>query len=198
MPEISFLVVDDFCPDVDSKRREALGAQYRNLNSTGLYSDFRATTAEIEQISRLLGVPLVPAAPEGTGRFTFRAANEQHSMDIHVDHCDWGGILYLNPPEQCEGGTCFWRHNETGLEKWPTRDEVLDIYSLLEGKTVWEYFVVQEGMHRDRWTQSFFLPMKYNRLILFRGQFFHSQANTFGDHIENARLTQLFFFNEAR
>lgn len=197
MSEISFLVVDDFCADIDSKRLQALGAQYRNLNSTGNYSEYCATTAEIDQISKYLGMPLIPADPKGTGRFNFRTGTEALAFDIHVDHCDWGGILYLNLPEQCEGGTCFWRHTSTGLEKWPDRDTVLDILPFLDGKTVWEYFVDQEGKYRDRWTQAFFLPMKYNRLVLFRGSFFHSQAHAFGERVEDARLTQLFFFNEA-
>lgn len=198
MAELSFLVVDDYAADAAEMRRQALSARYSDVNSTGNYSAYRATQEDFDRISRYLGVPLEPADPAGTGRFNFRTGTAPLAFDIHVDHCDWGGILYLNPPEQCDGGTCFWRHNETGLEQWPGRKQIPDIYSLLEGKTAWEYFVGQEGKHRERWTQAFFLPMKYNRLVLFRGSFFHSQSHAFGDHVENARLTQLFFFNEAR
>lgn len=40
-----------------------------------------------------------------------------------------------------------------------------------------------------------YMPVKYNRLILFRGgRMFHRASKGFGNSPENGRLTQSFFF----
>ena len=37
--------------------------------------------------------------------------------------------------------------------------------------------------------------MKYNRIVIFRTDLWHSHNYNFGDNLENGRLVQLFFFN---
>ena len=43
--------------------------------------------------------------------------------------------------------------------------------------------------------QDTFSPMKYNRIVIFRTDLWHSHNYNFGDNLENGRLVQLFFFN---
>jgi hypothetical protein len=38
------------------------------------------------------------------------------------------------------------------------------------------------------------VPMRFNRLIVYRSDFFHSIGELFGDRPENVRFVQLFFF----
>lgn len=197
MSKVSFLVVDDFLPNPWAAREAALGDKYTNLNETGKYSPFRATSSMVRRISDLLGTKLAPAGGLGTGRYNYRLARERHVCDIHVDSCAWGGVLFLNPPQQCRGGTSFWRHKKTGLERWPNRVEQAELLARYRITNCWEFFVTREGMRRERWERCLEVPMRFNRLVLFRGEFFHSHSHYFGTRRDNARLTQLFFFDEA-
>jgi len=37
--------------------------------------------------------------------------------------------------------------------------------------------------------------MKFNRIVIFRADMWHSHNYNFGDCLENGRIVQLFFFN---
>ena len=40
-----------------------------------------------------------------------------HQCRPHADPVRIAGVVYLNPPEQCQGGTAFYRHRATGVEE---------------------------------------------------------------------------------
>ena len=42
------------------------------------------------------------------------------------------------------------------------------------------------------------MPMRFNRLVLFRPLLWHSAGDGFGDSLANGRLVQLFFLRRAR
>jgi len=44
------------------------------------------------------------------------------------------------------------------------------------------------------WDLLFEIPIRFNRLIVYRSDFFHSISELFGDSAENGRLVQLFHF----
>lgn len=44
------------------------------------------------------------------------------------------------------------------------------------------------------WEWLFEVPMRFNRLVMFRSDFFHAITTLFGDSFENGRLVQLFHF----
>ena len=46
-------------------------------------------------------------------------------MRIHIDQSHWSGILYLSRPEDCRGGTEFYRHIRTGTDRVPMDTESL-------------------------------------------------------------------------
>ena len=46
----------------------------------------------------------------------------------------------------------------------------------------------------SQWERVMRVPMKYNRLILFRPWLWHTAGPAFGDSIENGRLIYLLFF----
>ena len=39
------------------------------------------------------------------------------------------------------------------------------------------------------------IPMRFNRLVLYRSWLWHSFTENFGDTLENGRLIQIFFFD---
>lgn len=196
MAKHAMLIIDEFLPDVDKVRSAALAEEYFRFNGEEKYSAIRATPDMIESISNYLGVGLLPAAPDGTGRYSCRLEGEKSKIDIHVDDCDWGGVLYLNLPEQCQGGTTLWRHKATGLDMWPNLAEQAKLKEKYGIQDLRKFFFNSEGLDRTRWEPAMTIPMKYNRLVLFQGRFFHSPAYGFGNSLENGRLTQVLFFNE--
>ena len=49
-----------------------------------------------------------------------------------------------------------------------------------------------------KWEMTTMIGNKFNRLILYRGNMFHSSLDYFGSNKENGRLFQTFFFNSER
>jgi hypothetical protein len=47
---------------------------------------------------------------------------------------------------------------------------------------------------RDQWDMLFEVPMRFNRLIVYRSDYFHAIGRVFGSGLPDGRLTQLFFF----
>jgi hypothetical protein len=88
---------------------------------------------------------------------------------------DWSAIVYLTLPQDCRGGTDFFKHKTTG--------------SLgNDGGFDW-----QNADHKNprQWQRIEHIEMKFNRCVLFRAYRFHSAGQPFfGDNIENGRLTQ--------
>jgi len=50
----------------------------------------------------------------------------------------------------------------------------------------------------ETWERIFEVPMRFNRLVVFRSDFFHAITELFGEHAENGRLVQLLHFEAAR
>ena len=71
-------------------------------------------------------------------------------------------------------------------------------YSYSSYQEAWHTTVYGSGLNRDEWTRYMLCPMKYNRLIIFRTYLWHSHNYNFGDSMENGRLVQLFFWNDAK
>ena len=49
----------------------------------------------------------------------------------------------------------------------------------------------------SKWEKVMTLPMRFNRLVLFRPWLWHAAASGFGDRNENGRLIQGLFFGPA-
>jgi hypothetical protein len=124
-------------------------------------------------------------------------------------HCDgfcaYAGLVYLNPAEQCAGGTSFWRHRQTGLElalgtegaaqtlamgRKPSHPEMPP--STEEGTG---YLIASNA----DWELTQVLEMKYNRFVFYGSNIFHSplyDERDFGTTLETRRLTQNFYFDK--
>ena len=126
----------------------------------------------------------------------------------HADGCTTAGLIYLNPPEQCSGGTAFYRHKATGFEWLPsefrqhhydaaqrvglTVDEINTILKA-EPKSSPQDYITDSN---DEWELIDQIPMQFNRFLLYTGDLFHSayyQASMFGDAVNQRRRTLNFF-----
>jgi hypothetical protein len=200
--ERSIIVIDDFYDNPDEVRNFGVTTDYPHPGTEYTYpgknSDLGFYNADThKKMESIVGAGLEPSDPCGYFRISFE--HDSFKQDVHVDPgWDWGGVLYMNTPEQCidEGGTSFWKHNSLHWEKCPRTSEESQYYSYPSYKEAWKTTVYGAGLDRNQWTRYMLCPMKYNRLVLFRTHLWHSHNYNFGDSMENGRLVQLFFFKE--
>jgi hypothetical protein len=202
MPLPSFLMFDDFVANPIELRRQALNLGFSGAGKAGNYpgitSDRALPIPGLDDfVSRAIGAPVrsAPGTLHGHCRLTLKT--DRGLSGVHIDPAFYSGILYLSLPEHIEGGTDFYRHKRTGLERVPTRpDDILaagygDINDLVED-------VVNKDTTRPAaWERVFTAPMRFDRLILFSPWMFHNSARGFGDKPENGRLAYLMFFAAA-
>jgi hypothetical protein len=196
------IIVDDFLADPHEMRRQALALGYdpafKKGNYPGLLSSRALPIAGLDAAaSARAGVKLQPAA--GTThqfcRLTLRG--DTGKSGVHIDPCFYSGILYLSLPEHCRGGTDFFRHKPTGLDRVPQTDIELARTGYPDINRLIEEVVNGDTLKPARWERTMTVPMRFNRLILFSPWMFHNSAAAFGDRPENGRLVHLMFFAAA-
>lgn len=131
-------------------------------------------------------------------------------------HCDgfcaYAGLVYLNPAEQCFGGTSFWRHRATGLELALESEDPVPVIARFglsgaaaPGTSPADKRAAEAGTgyliaSNDSWEMTQVIAMKSNRFVLYSSNIFHSplyDERDFGTTLRSRRLTQNFYFNRA-
>ncbi len=199
MPLPSFLIVDDFLADPDAARRAALALTYdvatKRGNYPGLLSERPLTITGLDDsVARIIGTRVQPAAGTSHQHCRLTLKGNRGRSGVHVDPCFYSGILYLSLPGDARGGTDFFRHRRTGLDRVVTRTEALAAAGYLDANRLIENVVNRDTMLPSKWEKAFTAPMRYNRLILFSPWMFHNSGAGFGDRPENGRLVHLMFF----
>jgi tetratricopeptide (TPR) repeat protein len=209
--DLDLHVVDDFLPDPLAYRAQALSLPFRERHYTGqnypgIQTDGYPCQPMMERIAAVLGRTIKFMSPDN-GSYRLSFFDSLARTDIHVDNEAgdnfnyYVGVLYLNPPEQCRGGTTFWKHLPTGWERRPVDTEVHAAgypgfkafqERWLPNRQVTEFNKLK--VQRQAWQSVLEVPMQQNRLILYRGHYFHSISEVFGTSREDGRLVQLFFF----
>jgi len=208
--ERELLVIDDFLPEPMAWRDQALtlpfaqprdaSVNYPGVQTLGQAVDPSWTQAMADGLGRDLkwGWP-------GHGAFRLSPAGSLARSDIHSDldqGIAYAGVLYLSLPAHCQGGTSFWRQRATG---WTRRPDAAQLaaspWGDLAGFTRSMSSDAGEGSEHQKlsamrkdWELLFEVPMRFNRLIVYRSDFFHAVSQVFGQHAQDARLVQLFFF----
>ncbi|MBV9528418.1 DUF6445 family protein [Sphingomonas sp.] len=194
---LALTVIDDFLGRPEDFRAHALRLNYA---TTGEYPGRNSIEhIQIEGLERLVStlvgervrVPL-PLQSHGSCRLTLARDNETRGK-IHIDPTHWSGILYLSRPEDCRGGTEFYRHLPSGMDYVPR-----DLPSLnAVGYASYDDFrkaVDEDSLDRSKWELTMTVPMRFNRLVLLQPQYWHTAGPGFGDSLENGRLVYLMFF----
>jgi hypothetical protein len=200
----NIILIDDFHHNPEEVRQFALNAGYPpavdGYTYPGRNSEKEYYTKEIhDKFENILQENLVPAVPNGYFRLSLE--KDSYRQDIHVDPTwKYGAVCYMNSPEQCvdEGGTSFWIHNKTNMEHISLDDiETQNFYGYTSAKEQWFSTVYGSGLDRSQWTRYFLSTMKFNRVVIFKADMWHSHNYNFGDCLENGRMVQLFFFNHT-
>ena len=200
----NIIVIDDFHHNPEEVRQFALNAGYPEPQDGFTYPGKNSGKAyysrELHQkFEDILQQKLTPANPNGYFRLSLE--KDSFRQDIHVDPSwEYGAVCYMNKPEQCidEGGTSFWIHNKTNMDYIPLNDkESKEFYGYGGSREQWFSTVYGAGLDRSQWTRYLLSAMKFNRIVIFRADMWHSHNYNFGDCLENGRIVQLFFFNHT-
>lgn len=139
------------------------------------------TDETVGKISQIIGNPIK----------IISATNETQSVPGVLAHlsCDWIAVIYLTLPLEAFGefGIKFYSHLATGLETFPTQEEMVK-YKLEENKLN-EIFSFDMSL----WKKYGRIPLKYNRMVLFRGNRWHSYEST----LNNSTLYQKIIIKNA-
>lgn len=205
-------VIDQFLPEPEQHRQHILqqdfhALRYHGQNYPGRQTDGLPCAEIMRALATILNCPLKFISPDnGSARLSF--ADSVAKSDIHVDNESgdsrrlYAAVLYLNLPEQCRGGTSFWRHTPTGFDCRP-QQAALQAAGFANFRQFQErHLPLNQSAaafntlttRRNEWECLFTVPMRFNRLLLYRGDYFHAIGEVFGQDAQDARLTQLFFF----
>lgn len=198
MYHTSLLIQENFYNNPLEVRSFALSQQF---NVTGNYPGLRTKAFADESIKNAIENLVSPhagkitwfgdaqAKDNYTGSYQLTYAKDR--TWIHNDSCvAWAGVCYLTPNAPVTSGTGLFKHKKTGWSAVPrTADGKIDTNLLQQEIPTYEY------QDYTKWELHDVIGNKFNRLVLYRGDYFHASLDYFGDSPENGRLFQTFFFN---
>jgi tetratricopeptide (TPR) repeat protein len=212
--ERDLLVIDDFLDNPLAYRAQALtlcaqqAQRDEHMNFPGVQTPSQPSEGLMQRVSDALGRALKWDSVDH-GALRLSVAGDSARADVHVDSPTinniFGGVLYLTLPQHCRGGTSFYRHRKSGWDRRPDAsamraagyESFLDFQrrNLRPNRT--EPFARLRQQRDDIWERILEVPMRFNRLIVFRSDFFHAITELFGEDAENGRLVQLLHFEAA-
>ncbi len=117
---------------------------------------------------------------------------------IHTDvPGTWAGVLYLTPNPPPGSGTGFFEHKKTGLRR---RLPDVDFPNVNPSSFSDEeyhklnYRCMSDGADFTKWIKIDETANEFNKIILYRGDYWHTSLKYFGNTIYDSRLFQTFFF----
>ena len=101
---------------------------------------------------------------------------------IHTEtYTNWCGIAFLTPNAPIQSGLEFYQSFDGKF----MNEKQIDIYNKI-------------AYDKTKWNKVDNIGNKFNRLVLFRSELFHTCINYFGNSNENGRLFQAFYFSTER
>jgi hypothetical protein len=199
----SLIIVDDFLENADELRHAGLRLAYPPQAGPypGRNSQERIEiTGLVQQVSSLVAEPLKVRTPlESHAKCRIALAGDQGSAKVHIDPGTyWSGILYLSRPEDCVGGTEFFRHRRTGTDHAPIDPVQRARLGYASDEEMHRDIIEKDSSDDSKWELTMRVPMRFNRLVLLRPWLWHTAGPAFGDSMENGRLIYLMFFSSAR
>jgi tetratricopeptide (TPR) repeat protein len=209
------LVIDDVLDDPLAYRAQALALcaqqaeRNERLSFPGVQTPPQPCGGLMQRVSNALGRALKWDSVDH-GALRVSLAGDSARADVHVDSPTieniFGGVLYLSLPQHCRGGTSFYRHRRSGWDRRPGAstmraagyESFLDFQKRNVRPNRTQPFAQWLQQRDETWERIFEVPMRFNRLVVFRSDFFHAITELFGEHAENGRLVQLLHFEAAR
>lgn len=195
----SLIILDNVMDNARELREAALTLDYPPAPVNVLYPG-RNSLQQInlegfqQQIENVIGERLVSAGGDSFARFRVSLDGEDGKGGVHVDPCHWTCVYYLTLDELCQGGTDFYRHKHSGLEHAPHTPDDLAAVGATSYSDYVNNKVIPDTNNPDAWEHVMHVPMKFNRMVLFRPWYFHDAGPGFGTDIRTGRLVYLLFY----
>lgn len=178
------MVIDNFLSEELAKdmRQQALAAEY---------IDWHGPDGQVyKRISQLDNKDICDSIAKHCGKvemlgMAFRANmnGEPPNQAIHTD-VGWGTHALVYYLSDGNSGTAFWKHRATGM----TNLSPIDNKTFIKVRKDWADI--------SKWEQIDFVPMKFNRAVMYDSTLFHSRYpfEAFGTCLEDCRLVLVAFF----
>lgn len=179
----NLIITDNFLGDPDSVRKFALQQEF---NVKGNYPGARTRSFLTPELKESIQTVVWNAGGEVTNWYandgftgSYQITTAADRSWIHTDHFNkWAAVLYLTPNAPLSSGTGLFMYNKN---KATTAAEMGD--------------TPHDAQDMTQWTRYDTIVNRYNRLVMYRGDLFHSSLDYFGTGLEDGRLFQLFFFD---
>lgn len=107
------------------------------------------------------------------------AAFNETSLDTQITanpSCDWIAVIYLSLPSECANtqGISFYIHEKTNLESFPD-EYMMNLHGLQTIEDLKETFNTN---NLEDWKDYTNIFVKYNRIVLFRADLWHSYSSS--------------------
>lgn len=188
------IVVDDFYADPDFIREWAI--KEIEFSPSDYHKGERAksrfsTYATKEILEEIIGKPIYNWNHDRYANGIFQFCTADQPIVYHVDNQTYAGMVFLTKDAPLGTGTSFYRSKETGDFKFDDEKRNTEAYvRAFKGKSNEMNFY--DGTNFEKIDE---VGNKYNRLVLFDAKNIHAATQYFGDHIDNARFFQMFFFD---
>lgn len=190
--EISSIIIDNFYNDPLETRELALQQEF---GVKGNYPGMRTESFVNQSVFDVIQNTIFTAGGKITrwdtdqynGAFQYTTSRDRSW--IHADQTTkWAGVCYLTPNPPLSSGTGLFRHIQTGIESAPKNNNGEYNFDLLDK-------IYLDAQDMTKWEMTDRLANKFNRLVLYRGDFFHMSLDYFGQDKYDGRLFQTFFFD---
>jgi hypothetical protein len=112
---------------------------------------------------------------------SFQLATSSDRSWIHSDYYNtWAGVCYLTPDAPLSAGTGLFQYKKN---KARIESDIGEPY---------------DGLDMTLWDMTDYVANRFNRLILYRSNQFHTSIDYFGKDLNTGRLFQVFFFSTER
>lgn len=189
-----YFAQDGFFENPQKERQRALESEYQTIDHNGLvYHGICPTEDEesVKKIESIVGMKFT----ESEIMYRRYLPEDESKTFIHNDSLISAitGVVFLTEPQKCSGGLAFWRHRMLGWDSQPLKSD-LQMWDMPDENPYWDA-VYKDGFHEGRWIMEDYVPMSFNRIVLFTGSRFHSRypINPIGDQMEDCRLIKVFF-----
>jgi len=191
--EINLIITDNFYQNPDEVREYALSQEF---SVRGNYPGQRTPPVFYDGLKNSIQYIIQQAGGKITQfeEFDYNTAFQYTTVKdkswIHADQTTmWAGVCYLTPNAPITAGTALYKHKSTGLYRAATNPD--GSYN----KELMDKIYEEDCNDVSKWEMVDIVGNKYNRLVLYRGDLFHSSLDYFGTDKYDGRLFQTFFFN---
>lgn len=197
------IVVNNFYKDPDAIRAWALKQTFSNVGKysfPGWQGEYVAESLQIVgKIQSAVGFPISIDRQKYTfgGIRLITGFSGKHTK-VHADSVsEWAAMVYLTPGSNLGAGTGFFQHRATGLMGPPDERTALRLGYSTPNRFM-EEVVYGDAGRLDKWKLVGQVEPVYNRFVAFRGaNYYHAPLGGGGSEPETARMTHMFFFDEA-